>query len=157
MNSYDIINKGDYMKLILDDSISEELKDYLLTQEGIISVAFNRKDFLTVLDIKHNEKTTPYIIMKYIELFQDNKYSILFEFDKELLGSFKILKYTVEDMCCEYCYRDLVMDLYEKEKVKSVKSNFDYKMPAFNIEFVIEYDEKYTEEELIDYIKEKNS
>ena len=141
------------MKLVLDDFISEELKEYLLTQIGIIAVEFNKKDYLTILDIKYNAKTTPNIIMKYIELFQKNKYSILFEFDKETIGTFKILNYTIDDMCCDYCYRGLVMDLFDNENIKSVKSNFDYNMPAFNIEFIIEYDEKYTEKELIEYIK----
>ena len=44
------------------------------------------------------------------------------------------------------------MNLFENKKVKSVKSNFDHTMPAFNIEFVIEYDETYTEKNLINYI-----
>ena len=143
------------MKLILDDFISKELKEYLLMQYGIIDVEFNKKNSLTILDIKHNKKVTSNIIMKYIELFHKNKYSILFEFDKGTLGNFKVLKYIIDDMCCDYCYRGLVMDLFENEKIKSVKSNFDYKMPAFNIEFIIEYDEKYKEKELIEYIKEK--
>ena len=143
------------MKLILDDLINIELKDYLLMQDGITSVEFNKKDFLTILDIEYNNKTNPNIIMKYIELFQNNKYSILFEFDRGTFGNYKILNYTIDDMCCEYCYKYLVMRLFENDKIKSVKSNFDYHMPAYNIEFIIEYDEKYKEEELIEYIKEK--
>ena len=142
------------MKLILDDPISEELKEYLLMQEGIIDIEFNKDKNLTILDIKHSERITPYIIMQHIELFQRNRYSILFEFDKGTLGNFKVLKYAVEDMCCDYCYRKLVMDLFENENIKSVKSNFNYNIPAYNIKFIIEYDERYTEKELIEYIKE---
>ena len=143
------------MKIVLDDLVSEELKEYLLMQVGIIDVELYKKNCLTTLSIKYNEKTNPNIIMKYIELFQDNKYSILFEFDKGTINNFNILKYIIDDMCCEYCYRRLVMDLFENENVKSVKSNFDYKNPAFNIEFIIEYDKNYTKQELIEYIKEK--
>ena len=47
------------------------------------------------------------------------------------------------------------MDLFENDKVKSVKSNFDYKKPAFDIEFIIEFNDNYSEEELINYIHEK--
>ena len=143
------------MKLVLDDSISEELKEYLLTQEGIIDIKMTEKDYLTKLDIKHDDKITPDIIMKHIELFQKNKYSILLEFANGTKGNYKTLKYIIDDMCCDYCYRGLVMDLFENIRVKSVKSNFDHKKRAINIEFTIEYDEEYTEEELIDYIKEK--
>ncbi len=143
------------MKLVLDDSISSELKEYLLTQEGITDIEFNKNNRLTTLDINYNEQTTPLIIMKYIELFQNNKYSILFEFDKGTMGSFNVLKYVIDDMCCEYCYEGLIMNLFENDKIKSVKSNFDFKMPAFNIELIIEYDTMYSEKELVEYIKEK--
>ena len=143
------------MKLILDDMISEEVREYLLTQEGITDVKIDEKEFFVILNIKYNEKTTPEIIMKYIELFQICDYSLLFEFDKETEGNYKIYKYVVDDMCCEYCYRNLVMNLFENKKIKSVKSNFEYNKPAFNIEFTIECDETYSENELIEYIKEK--
>ena len=136
------------MKLVLDDHINDELKEYLLTQDGIENINFNKKDFLTELDIEYNDKTTPNLIMKYIELFQKKKYPILFEFDKCTISNFKILKYIINDMCCEYCYKNLVMDLYENENIKAVKSNFEYNKPAFNIEFTIEYDEKYEEKSL---------
>ncbi len=145
------------MKLILDDLVNEELKEYLLMQDGIVGVEINNEDFLTILNIEYNKKTTPEIIMKYIELFQKNKYSILFEFDKGTIGNFRVLKYTIDDMCCEYCYKGLVMDLFENKKIKSVKSNFDFNKPAFDIEFIIEYDKEYREEELIKYLKDKSN
>ncbi len=143
------------MKLVSDDFINKEIKEYLLTQEGIIDVELNENHNLTTLDIKYNENITPNIILKYIELFQNRQYSILFEFDKNTKGNFNILEYVIDDMCCDYCYRRLVTDLFENEHIKSVKSNFNYQMPAFNIKFIIEYDNDYTEEELIKYIKEK--
>ncbi len=143
------------MEIKLDGTINPELKDFLLSQEGITNVEINYDDYFIKLNIKFNEKTNPNIIMKYIELFKKYKYSNLVEFNKEYVGKTKILKYIVDDMCCEYCYMGLVMDLFENDRIKSVRSNFDFKMPAFNIEFIIEYDDKYNEEELIKYIKEK--
>ena len=145
------------MKLTLNDYISDELKDYLLMQNGIIDVVITRTNdkYLTKLNIKYNNKTTPEIIMKYIELFQNNKYSILFDFDKGTIGNYRKLQYTIGDMCCHYCYEGLVMDLFENNKKESVKSNFEFKKPAFNIEFIIEYSEDYSEQELIKYINEK--
>ena len=143
------------MKLVLDDFINNELKEYLLMQDGITEVSIDSREFLTVLNIKYNKKVVPETIFKHIELFQKNKFSILFEFDKGYDGDFKILKYVVKDMCCEYCYKSLVSDLFNNKQVKSVKSNFDFSKPAFNIEFTIEYFKKYDENELIKYIKKK--
>jgi len=143
------------MRIVLDDLVTEELKEYLLTQTGITSVDFSSENSMTVLDIKYNKKTNSSIIMKYIDLFLNHDYSILFEFDKETKGKFKTLKYIVDDMCCEYCHSGLVNDLFENDNIKSVKSNFNHDMPAYNIEFTIEYDENYKEEDLIKYIKDK--
>jgi len=143
------------MRLILDDLVNEELKEYLLTQDGIDGVTIKNEKILTILNIDYNKKTTPEIIMKYIELFQKNKYSILFGFDKETIGDFNVLRYTIDDMCCEFCYKGLVMDLFENKRIKSVKSNFDFYKPAFDIEFIIEYNKEYKVEELIEYIKDK--
>ena len=72
------------MKLILDDFISDELKQYLSLQDGITNVRINEQDLLTVVNIDYNKKITPEIIMKHIELFQKNEPPILFEFDKVL-------------------------------------------------------------------------
>ena len=127
---------GNYMKFVLDDLISKKLKDYLLLQDGINNIEISNNNFLTILNIEHNEKITPEIVLKLIELVQENKYPILYEFDKGTKGNFKTLKYTIDDMCCEYCYRGLIMDLFENEKVKSIKSNFNYYKPAYNIEFI---------------------
>lgn len=58
-------------------------------------------------------------------------------------------------MCCEYCYKGLVQELFENELINSVKSNFDFSKPAFNIKFSIEYDKNYSEDELKKYIEER--
>ena len=145
------------MKLKVDGNVNPELKDFLLSQDGIVNVDINYDNDFIELNIKINEKTNPKIVMKYIELFEDNKYSNLLEFNKEYKGKVKTLKYIIDDMCCEYCYMGLVMDLFENDKVKSAKSNFDIYNPAFNVEFLIEYIDNYSEEELIEYIKEKHN
>lgn len=143
------------MEIKLDGIVNPELKDFLLSQEGITDVDICYDDYLIKLNIKINEKTNPVIVMKYIELFEKYKYSNLVEFNKEYDGKIKTLKYVINDICCEYCYMDFVMDLFENDKIKSVKSNFDFNKPAFDIEFFIEYTDDYQEQELVDYIKEK--
>ena len=145
------------MEIKLDGIVNPKLKEFLLSQEGIIDVDINYDDYFIKLNIKFNEKTSSIIIMKYIELFEEYKYSNLVEFNKEYVGKIKTLKYTINDMCCEYCYMDLVMDLFENDKIKSVKSNFDFNKPAFNVELLIEYSENYSEQELTEYIKEKTN
>lgn len=145
------------MIIKLDGIIDSELKEFLLSQDGITDVDINYDDKFINVNIKFNKKLNPLIIMKYIELFEDNKYPNLVEFNKEYEGKTKKLKYIVDDMCCSYCYEKLAMDLFENDKIQAVKSNFNFKNPAFNIEFLIEYSEDYNEEDLIKYIKDNYS
>ena len=145
------------MEIKLAGIVNPELSDFLLSQEGIINVEINYDDYFIKLNIKFNKKTNPNIVMKYIELFEEFKYSNLVEFNKEYENKTKILKYIIDDMCCEYCYMGLVMDLFENDKIKSVKSNFDFNKPAFDVEFLIEYNEDINEQEVIEYIKEKSN
>ena len=140
------------MKVLLDTNIKNEIIEYLLTQEGIEEVKINEIDLFEELEIKYNEKTTPIIIMKYIDLFQNNKFSTMISFDKEIEKEKKTLKYVVDDMCCEYCYKGLIEELFMNDNVKSVNSNFDFNN-FYNIELVVEYNKDYNKEELIEFIK----
>ena len=63
-----------------------------------------------------------------------------------------MLKYAVGDMCCEYCYKGLIEELFMNDNVKSVKSNFDFNN-MYNVELVIEYNKDYSESDLVEFIK----
>lgn len=144
------------MEIKLDAIVHPELKEFLLTQEGIIDVDINYDEDLIRINVEYNEKINPTIIMKYIELFENYKFSYLVEFNKNYQERLTTLKYTIVDMCCEFCYMDLIMELFLNKKINAVKSNFDNNNLAFNVEFIIEYCEDYNEEELIRYINEKH-
>lgn len=143
------------MKIILDVFFTDELKEYLLSQDGIVEVDLVDLDVFSQININCDKRIAPQIIINYINLFDNNEVPKIIEFDKKTESNFQVLKYTIKDMCCEYCYKSLVEKLFLNESVKSVKSNFDFNKPAFNIEFVIEYDKNYSEKELIKYINKK--
>ena len=142
------------MKIKINIINNSEIKDFLLSQDGITNVETICKDGFTNMNIDITNKINPNIVMKYIELFENNHF-ILFEFDKDDIANTKTLKYVIEDMCCEYCYAGFVMELFENDNIKSVKSNFSFNKPALNIEFVIEYNKEYNEKELIKYLNSK--
>lgn len=143
------------MKLILDDIFDKEMKKYLLSQDGIISVDIEAKDFISEVNVKYNNNVTPLMALKYIDIYQKNDFTTILGFDKEQAYDCNELTYIVDDMCCEYCYKGLIQGLFENEFINSVKSNFDFSKPAFNIELVIKYDKNYDEDELKKYIEEK--
>lgn len=140
------------MKLVLDLYNDLELKEYLLGQDGINNIdIINNKHFNEVV-IDYDKEVTTFIIYKYIELFCSENGVPLISFDKNSNYDVKKLEYVVEDMCCEYCYKDLVENLFLNDNIKSVKSNFDYKN-LHNVKFIIEYNKDYNKEELIGLIK----
>lgn len=140
------------MKIVLDVFKDLELKEFLLTQDGIKSVDINNKDFVIELVIDYDEDITPFIIYKFIKLFNNSDVSCLIFFDKNYNYDIRVLKYAVGDMCCEYCYKGLIEELFMNDNVKSVNSNFDFNN-MYNIELVIEYNKDYSESELIEFIK----
>ena len=143
------------MKIIFDDILGNDLKDYLSTQKGIEDIDLHVQDFISEVNIKFNKDITPKIIVQYINLYQNNKFPSIIEFNKEININYKSLKYVIDDMCCEYCYKGLIEDLFDNDYIISVKSNFDFYKPAFNIELFIRYSEDYNEKELIQYIKDR--
>ena len=85
------------MKLLLDDILDDEIKEYLLSQNGINSVKLKKKDFKTEVSIECDDNISHLIIMKYIDLFQQNKYPTILEFNKAFKNKTKKLKYVVKD------------------------------------------------------------
>lgn len=142
------------MKLVFDEIFDKELKVYLINQPGIIDVEVVFKDLISEINVNFNDKMNPMIVLQYIEVFQNNDHLMMLSFDKGNIFEFKQLKYLIDDMCCEYCYKSFVQALFENEHIKSVESNFDCYEPALNIELLIEYDKNYSREELINYILE---
>ncbi|MBR6072984.1 MAG: hypothetical protein IKP76_01505 [Bacilli bacterium] len=140
------------MRLIIDDVLNDELVEYLSKQDGIENVKKEKDGYYTVLIMDINDKIYPELIYKHVALFNDYKLSMLIAFDKETEGKYKTLNYRVDDICCEYCYRAFVESCYNNEHIKSVKSDADFSKSVFEVNFIIEYDEVYCEDKLIDFL-----
>lgn len=140
------------MKLVLDFFKDLELKEFLLTQDGIKSVdIINNKHFSKVI-IDYDEKINDFIVYNYIKLYLDDVSEGFISFAKNVKFDTNILNYNIEQLCCEFCYKRLIEELFKNNNIKSVKSNFDNNNFR-NVELVIEYKKDYNEEELIEFIK----
>ena len=140
------------MKIVLDVFKDLEFKEFLLSQDGIKSVdIINNKHFSEVI-IDYDEKINDFIVYNYIKLYLDGVSEGFISFAKNVKFDTNILNYNIEQLCCEFCYKGLVEELFKNINIKSVKSNFDNNNFK-NIELVIEYKKDYNEEELIEFIK----
>ena len=138
--------------LIIDKPYHNELKDYLISLKGINDVKISNDNYLEVNINYDNKIIDDKIILKEIYLFLD-----IYNINKEipsLLGFNKykdnVSKYetTIKDACCEYCLMGFIEDLYEKDGIISVKTN--YHINLWNIKINISYDNSIISKEEID-------
>ena len=113
------------LTIIIDNWGHKELKEYLMSLKGILDVIIKNEEQLEI-HIKYNPNLiTLKIIKMEILLFLDIlKIPSIVSFDKHSIV--KISKYKIirDDICCEYCFKGAIEDLFEIEGIERVESNF---------------------------------
>ena len=113
------------LTIVIDNGGHNELKEYLVSLNGILSVEIRNNEQLNIY-LKYNSSLiTPKIIKMEILLFLDIvKIPSILSFNK--YPKFKTLNYTIirDDLCCEYCFEGAIDDLFEIEGIEKVESNF---------------------------------
>lgn len=119
--------------IIIDNWGHEELKEYLMSLKGILDVEIKnveheiKSDEQLDIYLKYDSSLiTPKMIKMEITLFFNiTKIPSILSFDK--YPKFKTSNYTIirDDLCCEYCYKGAIEDLFEIEGIETVKGNFN--------------------------------
>ena len=114
------------LTIIIDHWGHKELNEYLASLKGISEVTIQNENQLEI-DIKYDPNLiTSKIIKLEILLFLDIlKIPSILAFDKHPsteTSEYKIIK---KDLCCEYCFKGAIDDLFEIEGIEKVESNFD--------------------------------
>ena len=119
--------------IIIDNWGHEELKEYLMSLKGILDVEIKnveheiKSDEQLDIYLKYDSSLiTPKMIKMEITLFLNiTKIPSILSFDK--YPKFKTSNYTIirDDLCCEYCYKGAIEDLFEIEGIETVKGNFN--------------------------------
>lgn len=115
------------LTIVIDHWKDEELQEYLESLNGILYVEIkNDKNPLDIYLKYDSNLITPKIIKMEILLFLDIlKTPSILSFDKH--SKFKTLDYTIvrNELCCEYCFKGTIEDLFEIEGIEKVESNFN--------------------------------
>lgn len=110
----------------LDTWGHKELNDYLLTVKGINSVTTKDEKNISVMINYDPTIINEKMIRLELDLFfNTSKEPSMISFDKHEKADNKyqiIIKY----LCCEYCLKGMIEDLYEKDGIVSAKSDFDF-------------------------------
>ena len=113
------------LTIIVDDCGHKELKSYLMSLKGILNVNIENEDQLIIYIKYKPDLITSEIIKMEILLFLDilNRPSIL-AFDKHPDIKTSVYKIIRDDICCDYCLKGAIEDLFGIEGIEKVESNF---------------------------------
>ncbi len=114
------------LTIVIDNWGHNELKEYLMSVKGILDVEIKNYEQLDIYLKYDSSLITPKIIKMEITLFLDiAKIPSILSFDK--YPKFKTANYMItrDDICCEWCYKGAIEDLFEIEGIEIVKGNFN--------------------------------
>lgn len=114
------------LTIIIDNYDHKDLKEYLMSLNGILEVIIKNKEQLEIY-IKYNSNLiTPKIIKLEILLFLNIlKTPSILAFDKHPTIETDEYKIIRNDICCEYCFKSAIEDLFEIDGIEKVESNFN--------------------------------
>lgn len=115
------------LTIVIDNWGHKELKEYLMSLNGILEVEIKNDKGLDIYLKYDSNFITPKIIKMEISLFLDfRKIPSILSFDKH--PKFKTLNYHIirDSLCCEYCFKGAIEDLFDINGIEKVVSNFNY-------------------------------
>lgn len=112
------------LTIIIDNWGHKELKEYLMSLNGILDVIIKNEEQLEI-HIKYNPNLiTSKIIRLEILLFLGIlKIPSILAFDKH--STIETFEYKIirNGICCEYCFKGAIDDLFEIDGIEKVESN----------------------------------
>ncbi len=129
------------------DWIGIDIDEYLSTLDGVEEVKID-VDAGSIY-VKYDSLKISAVVIKYEILFciDELRIPLLIGFDKH--GK-EVEHYTmnVEDICCEFCFKGLIDDLFTMSGINSATSDFDFHN-MFNVHINITYDKSVIKQEKI--------
>ena len=112
--------------IIIDHWGHKELKEYLMSLNGILDVIIKNGEQLEIY-VKYNSNLITSKIIKLEILLYLNilKSPCILAFDKHStmeMAEYKIIR---NGICCEYCLKGAIEDLFEIDGIEKVESNFN--------------------------------
>lgn len=114
------------LTIIIDYWEHKELKEYLLSLKGILDVNIKNEEQLEIY-IKYNPDLITLQIIKFeiLSFLNILKRPFILAFDKHSIINTAEYKISRADICCEYCFKGAIEDLFDIEGIQKVESNFN--------------------------------
>lgn len=135
--------------------ISNDFLDYFLSLKGIKDINYKNDDYLEIT-IQYTDDISLERIKLELELyFNVLKIPEMLSFDKHIKKDLKKEQIVIKDMCCEYCIKGTIEDLFDTNGIVSAYTNYDPLVDScYDITFYITYDDTIITQEEINNILE---
>ena len=143
------------LSFVFDFFLNREIKEYLFTIPGVIDVNIHHRTLMIEYD---NQKLSDYILCMEVFLFLDIfKRPSLISFDKH--ANKELLSYCMKitDICCEYCLKGMLDELFLTNGVISVFMEYDDIVETDKCDAVINitYDPSIINEKMLTILESK--
>ena len=133
---------------------SNDFSDYFLSLTGIKNINYKNVDYLEIT-IQYTDDISLERIKLQLELyFNILKIPEMLFFDKHIKKDLKKEQIVIKDMCCEYCIKGTIEDLFDTNGIVSAYTNYDQIEFFCDVTFYITYDDTIITKEEINNILE---
>lgn len=139
----------DELTIEIDNWGHKELREYLMSLKGVSNIIIKNFEHLEIYIKYDSNVITPRIIKMEILLFLDLwKIPSILSFDKHPKMKTSNYKITIDNLCCDYCFKGAIEDLFELDGIEKVESNFteEYFFKEYNNRKTITINIKYNPE-----------
>lgn len=138
------------LTILLNQPGHKELKDYLMGLPGILDVHIQNEEYLEIYIKFDSNLITPKILKTEVRLFLDTFFQpSMVAFDKH--SKSPTLKYdiVISHLCCEYCFYGMIEDLFDRNGIEKVFSDWCLDAEKENVILHVFYNpEDVTDEDL---------
>ena len=108
-----------------DAWISTPLEEYISSLKGVLQVSI--KSDKEEIYIKYNPQLISIKILKLeILAFMNIKTPSIIAFNKHSKSNTTETIITIKDLCCEYCLKSMIEELFDIDGIESTYSDFDF-------------------------------
>lgn len=128
MKSYGIFNMNRVEFIFQGTYLHNELKDYILSLNGVDEVYIDNEENLIIKIIYNKNVISNNILYLELNLFLNYKTPYLYSFNKYSDSNLKVYEYKFnkEDDLIEYEYFYIIDKLFNSKGVEKIESDYDY-------------------------------
>lgn len=147
----------DKLMLKIDDNdfLNENLKKYLINLDGIFNCLVSPREGKIYVDYESSIISLKVLKLEILYFLDALKTPSILAFSKYSHEKTQQDTIIIKDICCEYCLKNFINDLFDQDEIVSVDTNFDHHN-MFNVNIFITYKENMIDKTWLENLEKNN-